>query len=92
MSDYKINIDKPDPSKQETNKFKNFDNVVNDYKKLHSPWDTLKDLYKDKKLIRIFIVLLAILIAVFFGAQNSNEEVKETLIEMPDEIRGDTLE
>lgn len=92
MSDYKINIDKPDPSKQETNKFKNFDNVVNDYKKLHSPWDTLKDLYKDKKLIRIFIVLLALLIAVFFGAQNSNEEVKETLIEMPDEIREDTLE
>ena len=76
MGKYKINIDKPTPKKEETNKFKNFDNVVSDYRKLHSPWDLLKDLYRDKKLIRIFIVLLAILIAAFFGTHHSAEDKK----------------
>jgi hypothetical protein len=74
MSNYKINIDKPTPTKEETSKFKNFDNVVSDYKKLHSPWDLLKELYQNKKLIRIFIVLIAILIAVFFGTHETEEE------------------
>jgi hypothetical protein len=67
MSNYKINIDKPTPTKDETSKFKNFDNVVDDYKKMHSPWILLKEMYRNKKLIRIFIVLMAILVAVFFG-------------------------
>ena len=74
MSKYKINIDQPTPKKEETNKFKNFDNVVSDYRKLHSPWDLLKVLYRDKKMIRIFIVLLAILIALFFGTHHSAED------------------
>jgi hypothetical protein len=92
MSKYKINIDKPAPSKEEINKFKNFENVVSDYKKLHSPWDLLKDLYKDKKLIRIFIVLLAILFAVVFGTQESDENngINEQVKDSQKEILKDT--
>lgn len=74
MSNYKINIDKPTPTKEETSKFKNFDNVVDDYKKMHSPWALLKELYRNKKLIRIFILLMAVLVAVFFGTHTAEQE------------------
>ena len=74
MSKYKINIDKPVPTKEEINKFKNFDNLVSDYSKLHSPWILLNHLYHNRKLMRLFIVLVAILIAVFFGTQYNEKE------------------
>ena len=67
MGNYKINIDKPSPKKEQTSTFKNFDNLVDDYKKLHSPWYLLKGIYKDKKLIRLFLILMAVLIALLFG-------------------------
>ncbi len=76
MGKYKINIDKPTPSKEQTKKFKNFDNVVSEYKTLHSPWQILKGLYKDKKIMRIFIVAMAVLIAVFFGAKQAEKTDK----------------
>jgi hypothetical protein len=74
MENYKINIDKPSPKKEDTNKFKNFNNVVSDYKKMHSPWSLLKGLYRDKQLIRIFIIIMAVLIAIFFGTKQVNND------------------
>ena len=79
MGNYKINIDKPSPKKEQTSRFKNFDNLVDDYKKLHSPWHLLKGIYKDKKLIRLFLVLMAVLIALFFGTYE--QEVNSEMID-----------
>ncbi len=69
MDKYKINIDKPNPSKKDTEKFKNFDNLVGDYKKMHSPWQLLKVMYKDRKVIRLFIIIVAVIVAIVFGVK-----------------------
>jgi hypothetical protein len=76
MSKYKINIDKPSPSKKETQDFKNFDSLQKDFVTIHKPTEFHKKLFKDKKLIRFVILLLAVLLAVFFG-KNANDEQTE---------------
>ena len=76
MSDYKINIDKPNPTKEETSKFKNFDTIAKDFETVHKPMEFHKKLFKDKKLIRFFILLLAVLLALFFGRKEEKEETK----------------
>ena len=77
MDNYKINIDKPNPSKKDTEKFKNFDNLVNDYKKLHSPWQLVKVMYKDRKVIRLLVLIAAVAAAIVFGVQHEEQEQKK---------------
>ena len=67
MKKYNFNIDKPNPTKKDTDKFKNFDNLVSDYKQLHSPWRLLKVMYSDRKVIRLLILIIAVAVAVVFS-------------------------
>lgn len=39
--------------------------MVNTYGKIHRPWYALKDLYKGRKLLRLFIIIIAIVLAVY---------------------------
>ncbi len=82
MSKYKINIDKPNPSKKETQDYKNFDSIQNDFVTIHKPVEFHKKLFKDKKLIRFVILLFAVLLAVFFGKSSDDEQTEQE--EKPD--------
>ena len=79
MDNYKININKPNPSKKDTEKFKNFDNLVNDYKKVHSPWQLLKVMYKDRRVIRLLVIIAAIVAAIAFGVKEDKASSKEQI-------------
>ncbi len=83
MSNYKINIDKPDPSKEETNKFMDFDNLAKDFETAHKPFEFRKRLFKDRKLIRLFMIIVAVLLALLFS---QNEETEQSLEEEQPEI------
>ena len=77
MSNYKINIDKPNPSKEESAKHKSFDNIRLDYETIHKPFELRKRLFRDKKLIRFFILIVAVLLALFFGTKGSGDSPTE---------------
>lgn len=67
MSNYKVNINKQKPSDQEIDQYKDFDNMVNTYGKIHRPWYALKSLYKDRKLIRLFVIIIAVILAIYIS-------------------------
>lgn len=73
MSKYKVNINKPNPSDQEIDQFKDFDNMVNTYGEIHRPWYALKELYKGRKLIRLVIIIIAIALAVYVSSKSLNK-------------------
>lgn len=83
MSDYKFNIDKPDPSDESINRHK-------DFKKLHGNYQRMtKPLYKTPlyKNPKVFLVLLLILVLAYVIAEFTGEQTKDKIKPIPDSVK-----
>lgn len=78
MSKYKIHIDKQPKSKEEHEKDMNFDKLMEDYKKYYSPFKTRQLMFKDRKLIMLFVVIIALALAIYTSMKNPPKEKEKT--------------
>ena len=66
MAEIKIKIDQELPSREEITKYKNFDSLMDSYKKYYTTRGIREMLYKDrKKLVYLVIILLMLLLLLF---------------------------
>jgi len=69
MSKLKININKPDPSKESIQKYKKYDSVIDTYHKFHSPRGIRELWYKDKRLLALIVTILMLLLILLFEGE-----------------------
>ena len=67
MTKYKININKPNPSDEKINESKNFNKFLHTYSELHQPHKLVRTVHKNKKLIRLLILIIIVLFTFLFS-------------------------
>ncbi len=78
MAKYKININKPLPSSKKIADYKNFDNVLSSYSKMHRPLYLLRNIYRDQKLLRWIIFFMIILLTIYFTHKKIDSKNKKS--------------
>lgn len=74
MSKYKIHIDKKSRTKKELEKDMNFDQLMGEYQKYYSPYKTRRLMFKDRKLIMLFVVIIAVALALYTSLKKENNK------------------
>lgn len=75
MAQIKVNINKPDPSKEAIHKYKNYNSFLETYQQLHTPNGIGKMFYRDKvKLSMIVVFIMLLLIYLFADLENPEKE------------------
>jgi len=69
MPKLKVNINKPDPSKETIQKYKKYDSVIDTYHKLHSPRGIRELWYKDRRLLALIVTILMLLLILLFEGE-----------------------
>ena len=67
MTKYKINVNKPAPSDEVINESKDFGKFLDSYSDIHKPQKVIRNIHKDKNLIRLAILLIIVLFALLFS-------------------------
>ncbi len=88
MSKYKININKPNPSDKQINESKDFNKFLQTYSELHQPHKIVRTIHKNKKLIRL-LILIIILLFTFLFSQNYFETENQVIEQ--DKIEHDSI-
>ena len=79
---YKIHIDKPSPSDQEINQFKNFDRVLNQYNRRNKKSSLHTIIFKQNKLFPIVIIILIMLGVIYYFKRRKEIREKEVPVKM----------
>lgn len=67
MAEIKVKIDQPEPSQKTIRKYKDFNSLMDSYKKYYTTRGIREMLYKDrKKLVYIVIILIFLLLMLFW--------------------------
>ena len=67
MAGFKIKIDQPEPSSEVMNRYKDFNSLMDNYKKYYTTRGIRDLLYRDrKKLVYIIIILIFLLLLLFY--------------------------
>lgn len=68
MKNYKIVREKTSLDKKTISKYKPaFGQLLNEYETMHKPYRFLRRLYKKPQIILLFVVFVAIVLAIIFG-------------------------
>ena len=74
MTKIKVNINKPDPPKEVIHKYKNFDNFMDTYQKLHTQ-EGIRDMwYRDRKKLAFIAVIISLLLIWLFSENEQSEK------------------
>lgn len=74
MSKYKININKKPPTNEEINRGKDFNKLIDTYADIHKPQKVIGTIHRNRKMIRLSIILIVILMAFLFSQNYFSEE------------------
>lgn len=78
MAKIKVNINKPDPPSKRIQKYKNYNNFVDTYKKLHTPKGIWEMWYYDRnRLAMIVVMLMLLLIFILSDWENEGKNKKD---------------
>ena len=67
MAGIRIKIDQPEPTRKVIGKYKNFNSLMDGYKKYYTTRGIRDLLYRDrKKLVYIVIILIFLMLLIFF--------------------------
>lgn len=71
---YKIHIDPKMPSREEMKKYKKPPRALNDMKKIHRPGYVLRNLHRDRRLLRLIILIMIVLLTMFLTHEATDKE------------------
>lgn len=77
MSKYNINIDPKLPTEEETKSFQNFDSIIGDAQNIHRPSFMVQNIHKNFRLVKIVILIMIVLLAVFFSHKYKEKQDRE---------------
>ncbi|WMJ73418.1 hypothetical protein RCC89_09610 [Cytophagaceae bacterium ABcell3] len=87
MEKFKINKNKPELTDEEIDKHKDFDKLLNNYKDIYSYKKATQPLYKNTRL-RLFVMLvLAVLLAIFYGEKEKQSSKEGAPVEDSENIK-----
>lgn len=67
MTKIKVNINKEPPSRKVIHKYKNFDNFIDTYHKLHTQKGIREMWYRDKKKLAYIAIIICLLLILLFA-------------------------
>ncbi len=62
------------PSREDTEKYQNFNSIINDYESVHKPWWVLQNILKKPKLVRILVLAVIVILTLIFTHQHYNHD------------------
>lgn len=74
---YKIHIDPKMPDREEMKKYKNPPRVMDDTKKIHQPGYIIRNLHRDRRLLRLIILIMIVLLTIFLTHEAITEKDQE---------------
>ena len=79
MTKIKVNINKEDPKPETIRKYKNYDNFITSYQKLHTPKGIYELWMKDRVKFSMIVVFIVLIMLYIFGELgNDGNENKDT--------------
>lgn len=88
MTKIKVNINQEDPTPEVIRKYKNYDNFITSYHKLHTPRGIHELWVKDRVKFSMIVVFIVLLLLYIFGEMDEapkEEAPKENQVEKVDE-------
>lgn len=77
MTKIKVNIDKEDPSPETIRRYKNYDNFITSYQKLHTPRGIHELWMKDRVKFSMIVVFIVLFLLYLFGELNFDEHEEQ---------------
>jgi len=77
MTKIKVNINKEDPKPETIRKYKNYDNFLTSYQKLHTPRGIHELWTKDRVKFSMIVVFIVLFLLYLFGELGNDEAPKE---------------
>lgn len=76
MTKIKVNINKDDPKPETIRKYKNYDNFITSYQKLHTPRGIHELWMKDRVKFSMIVVFIVLFLLYLFGELGNDESPK----------------